>query len=50
MVSFIGMCATEFEDPIQDERDLVRALIAGRCRAVDYRRRAASDESGRAAG
>jgi predicted metal-dependent phosphoesterase TrpH len=49
MVSFVGTCATEFEEAIQDERDLVRALTAGRYRAVDYRQRAASDASGRAA-
>jgi predicted metal-dependent phosphoesterase TrpH len=38
MVSFIGTCATEFDDVIGDEQDLVRALMAGRYRAVDYRR------------
>jgi predicted metal-dependent phosphoesterase TrpH len=50
MVSFIGTCATEFEDSIQDERALVRALVAGRCQAVDYRQRPASNGTDRAAG
>ena len=49
MVSFVGTCATEFEDSIQDEHDLVRALVAGRCHAVDYRHQATSREPGRAA-
>jgi len=50
MVSFVGACATEFEDAIGDEHDLVRALVAGRYRPVDYRQRPASREPGRAAG
>jgi len=49
MVSFVGTCATEFEDSIQDEHDLVRALVAGRCHAVDYRHQPTSHEPGRAA-
>jgi predicted metal-dependent phosphoesterase TrpH len=46
MVSFVGACATEFAEAIEDERDLVQALLAGRYRAVDYRRRPASLEAG----
>jgi predicted metal-dependent phosphoesterase TrpH len=37
MVSFIGVCATEFDRAIRDEEDLVRALIDGHYRAVDFR-------------
>lgn len=40
LVSFVGICATEFDDPIGDEQDLVAALRAGRCRAIDFRGRA----------
>jgi predicted metal-dependent phosphoesterase TrpH len=36
LVSFIGICATAFDDPIADEEALVRALFAGRYRAVDF--------------
>jgi predicted metal-dependent phosphoesterase TrpH len=39
MVSFIGLCATEFLDRIEEETDLVAALCAGRFRAVDFRTR-----------
>jgi predicted metal-dependent phosphoesterase TrpH len=38
LVSFIGLCATEFDDEIRDEEGLVRALQGGRYRAVDFRR------------
>lgn len=38
LVSFIGICATEFDDPIADEEGLVEALKRGRYRAVDFRR------------
>jgi predicted metal-dependent phosphoesterase TrpH len=41
MVSFIGTCATEFDDTIGDEEELVQALIGGRYRPVDYRQRPA---------
>ena len=37
LVSFIGICATEFEDEIADEDGLVNALKQGRYRAVDFR-------------
>jgi len=37
LVSFIGICATEFEEEIRDEDGLVRALKGGRYRAVDFR-------------
>jgi predicted metal-dependent phosphoesterase TrpH len=36
LVSFVGLCATEFENPIGDEADLVRELSAGHYRAVDF--------------
>ncbi|MBM4269780.1 MAG: hypothetical protein FJ144_24790 [Deltaproteobacteria bacterium] len=39
LVSFIGICATEFEDEIADEQGLVEALKGGRYRAVDFRTR-----------
>ena len=39
LVSFVGVCATEFEDEIRDEEALVEALRRGRCRAVDFRDR-----------
>ncbi|HEY8516595.1 MAG TPA: PHP-associated domain-containing protein [Candidatus Binatia bacterium] len=48
LVSFIGICATEFEDDIADEQDLVEALKRGRYRAVDFRQRRAA--TGDAAG
>ena len=41
LVSFIGVCATEFDDDIDDEQDLVAALKAGAYRAVDFRQRPA---------
>ncbi len=37
LVSFIGICATDFEDDIADEEALVGALKSGRYRAVDFR-------------
>jgi predicted metal-dependent phosphoesterase TrpH len=40
LVSFIGVCATEFEDHIGDEQELVAALRGGRYRPVDFRTRA----------
>lgn len=40
LVSFIGVCATEFDDDIEDEEGLVAALKAGAYRAVDFRQRA----------
>jgi len=39
LVSFIGICATEFDAEIADEEDLVVALKAGAYRAVDFRQR-----------
>lgn len=39
LVSFVGICATEFPRPISDEEDLVRALREGGYRAVDFRER-----------
>jgi predicted metal-dependent phosphoesterase TrpH len=46
MVSFVGLCATEFERAIGDERDLVQALRGGRYRPVDFRRAHASPPAG----
>jgi len=37
LVSFVGICATEFETEIATMDDLVRELRAGRCRPVDFR-------------
>ncbi len=37
LVSFVGICATEFPREIGDEEDLVRAIKEGGYRAVDYR-------------
>jgi len=37
LVSFIGICATEFDGEIRDEAELVAALQRGRYRAVDFR-------------
>lgn len=37
LVSFIGICATDFEDDIADEDALVAALKRGRYKAVDFR-------------
>ena len=42
LVSFIGVCATEFDHDIEDEEGLVVALKAGSYRAVDFRQRAAA--------
>jgi hypothetical protein len=42
LVSFIGVCATEFDDDIADEEDLVAALKRGGYRAVDFRQRPAA--------
>lgn len=39
LVSFIGICATEFPRVVNDEEDLVRALREGGYRAVDFRDR-----------
>jgi hypothetical protein len=39
LVSFIGICATEFDDPITDEETLVAALKGGRYRPIDFRSR-----------
>lgn len=39
LVSFIGLCATEFPREISDEEDLVRALREGGFRPVDFRDR-----------
>jgi hypothetical protein len=37
LVSFIGICATEFDDDVQSTDDLVAALQGGRYRPVDFR-------------
>jgi predicted metal-dependent phosphoesterase TrpH len=39
LVSFVGICATEFPRDVLDEEDLVRALKEGNYRAVDFRDR-----------
>ena len=39
LVSFVGICATEFPRDITDEEDLVRALREGNFRPVDFRGR-----------
>jgi predicted metal-dependent phosphoesterase TrpH len=39
LVSFVGICATEFDRPVKDEEDLVAALIEGNYRPVDFRDR-----------
>jgi predicted metal-dependent phosphoesterase TrpH len=39
LVSFVGICATEFDDDIRSMEDLVRALKGGRYRPVDHRPR-----------
>lgn len=39
LVSFVGICATEFEREVKDEADLVQALIEGGYRPVDFRER-----------
>ena len=45
LVSFIGVCATEFDDEVGDEEDLVAALKAGAYRAVDFRQRSVAQPS-----
>jgi predicted metal-dependent phosphoesterase TrpH len=37
LVSFVGLCATEFEDDIRTIEDLVRALASRRYHPVDFR-------------
>jgi predicted metal-dependent phosphoesterase TrpH len=37
LVSFVGLCATEFEADIRTAEDLVRALASRRYRPVDFR-------------
>jgi hypothetical protein len=37
LVSFVGVCATEFDAEVRDMDGLVRELRAGRCRPVDFR-------------
>jgi len=39
LVSFVGMCATEFDREIRCMDDLVGELRAGKCRPVDFRQR-----------
>jgi len=39
LVSFVGICATEFDRPIRTVEDLVDELRAARCRPVDFRNR-----------
>lgn len=39
LVSFVGLCATEFECDVRSVDDLVTELKAGRCRPVDFRGR-----------
>ena len=39
LVSFVGICATEFEGEIRTVEDLVRELKGGRYRPVDFRPR-----------
>lgn len=41
LVSFVGLCATEFDTEIRSMDDLVRALREGRYRPVDFRGRGA---------
>ncbi|MGH7895931.1 MAG: PHP-associated domain-containing protein [Candidatus Binatia bacterium] len=42
LVSFVGICATEFAVEIRTMDDLVCELRAGRCRPVDFRSRPAA--------
>jgi predicted metal-dependent phosphoesterase TrpH len=42
LVSFVGICATEFARDIRTIADLVGELRAGRCRPVDFRSRPAA--------
>ena len=39
LVSFVGICATEFEQEVRTIEDLVRELKSGRYRPVDFRPR-----------
>jgi predicted metal-dependent phosphoesterase TrpH len=39
LVSFVGICATEFDRPIRTVKDLVDELRGARCRPVDFRNR-----------
>ncbi|MBI3785031.1 MAG: PHP domain-containing protein [Deltaproteobacteria bacterium] len=39
LVSFVGICATEFDHDIRNGDDLVRALLTGGYRPVDFRDR-----------
>jgi len=39
LVSFVGICATEFDRPVRTVADLVDELRAARCRPVDFRNR-----------
>ena len=39
LVSFIGICATDFPRPVSDEEDLARAIREGGFRPVDFRDR-----------
>jgi predicted metal-dependent phosphoesterase TrpH len=50
LVSFIGVCATEFDEDIRDEESLVAALKRGNYRAVDFRTRSAPPSDDSAAG
>ena len=42
LVSFVGVCATEFERDVRSIDDLVCELRERRCRPVDFRQRAAT--------
>jgi predicted metal-dependent phosphoesterase TrpH len=42
LVSFVGICATEFDRRIGSIDDLVSELRAGRCRPMDFRARASA--------
>jgi predicted metal-dependent phosphoesterase TrpH len=48
LVSFIGICATEFDDDIGDIDQLVQALHRGGYRAVDFRSRLVAARDGTA--
>jgi len=48
LVSFVGVCATEFENEIRTGEELVRELRAGRYRPVDFRPPPAQPPSPRA--
>jgi predicted metal-dependent phosphoesterase TrpH len=45
LVSFVGVCATEFEAPIRSIDDLVRELRGGCYRPVDFRRLRAAPQA-----